>query len=144
MKGAVICLPDLPLLRDASGESPTRILLYWELLLEHAGVGAMAQRVNCEGLPPTRPSKTDLLWDAISRRPSSVSPFKVCISCTKRPPLPLDTEKARGGKTWPAGPTTGCVWQPGVDGPTYLLSQLVKEESKVSLGIIRVLSEAPR
>ena len=57
-------------------------------------------------------------------------------------PAPRHWE-VKGGKTWPTGPTAGCVWQPGVDGPTHLLSQLVKEESKVSLGIIRVLSEAP-
>lgn len=89
----------------------------------------MAQRVNCEGLPPTRPSKTDLLWDAISRRPSSVSPFKVCISCTKLPPLPLDTEKAGVERPGQLGPPLDVFGNQGLtDLPIYCHNWLRKNQ----------------
>ena len=89
----------------------------------------MAQRVTCEGLPPTRPSKTDLLWDAISRRPSSVSPFKVCISCTKLPPLPLDTGKAGVERPGQLGPPLDVFGNQGLtDLPIYCHSWLRKNQ----------------
>lgn len=71
----------------------------------------------------------DLLWDAITRWPSSVSSFKVCVSCTKRPHLHLDTEKSRVERPGRLGPQLDVFGNQGLmDLPIYCHNWLRKNQ----------------
>ena len=89
----------------------------------------MVQRGNREGMPPTCPSKTGLLWDAITSWPSSFSSFKVCVSCTKLPHLCLDIEKSGVERPGQLGPPLDVFGNQGLmDLPIYCHNWLRKNQ----------------
>lgn len=80
-------------------------------------------------IPPRCSSETVLLWGCHHQAASQCQFLQSCLSCSKLLHLHLKTDQGRDGWKGLAIWTTGHVRQPGVGGPTCLLSRLVKEGS---------------